>query len=107
MQAFKLRDLREISFDIWPSGAMICVSNFCICISLEFPYFKQCLLGFDLFQQILFTTSTFTTSAFKKPFTQKSEPQTFMDDSEFEKKNILPELYFKKIAMTNGEILAS
>ena len=76
MQAFKLRDLREISFDIWPSGAMIRVSNFCICISLEFPYFKQCLLGFDLFQQILFTTSTFTTSAFKKPFTQKSEPQT-------------------------------
>ena len=36
-------DLTEISFDIWTLGVMICLSNFCICISSqEFPYFKHC-----------------------------------------------------------------
>ena len=45
----------EISFDIWALGVMICLSNFCICISSqEFPYFKHCRPpSFDPFQQIL------------------------------------------------------
>ena len=42
--------LTEISFDICPLRVMICLSNFCICISSqEFPYFKHALTHFNKF----------------------------------------------------------
>ena len=46
IQAFKLRS----HFWHLPLGVMICLSNFCICISSqEFPYFKHALTHFDKF----------------------------------------------------------